>query len=288
MMVGFPGPHCPYDPTQEFLDQVDPDAMPAAIPEVPGDAPGIRQQNIDGNLLPWNGVDYTEFTEGHKRKIRAHYAASVLQIDYEVGQIMDALRRQDLLENTVVIFASDHGDYLGDHNLIGKGHYFESSTRVPLIVRPPGGTEASVFEEVVGLGDVTATMLAYGGCEIPNWFDSMPLPELGLGSETVREIFFGMVAGGYLAFDGRWKLHKYATGERLLFDMQTDPYEQHNLIADAEDADIYARLDVALTQEVMRSIVAAHHDRRVYTVDKAQDRDFGKEGWQRPYPQPIQ
>lgn len=287
MMVGFPGPHCPYDPCQEFLDQIDPDDMPPAVPEAPGDTPRIRQGNIEGNRLPWNGVDYTEFTDEHKRKIRTHYAASVLQIDYEVGQIIDALQRQGLLDTTVIIFASDHGDYLGDHNLIGKGHFFESSTRVPLIVRPAGGALPSVFHDVVGLGDVTATMLAYGGCDIPDWFDSMPLPSLGLGSDQVRDIFFGMLNGAWMAFDGRFKLHKYSTGERLLFDLENDPDEQRNLIADPNAAGIYAHLDAALAREIMRSVVQANYDRRVYTVDKAQSVEFGKEGWQRPYPLPL-
>ena len=91
MMVGFPGPHCPYDPNQEFLDQVDPAKMPPAIPDA-GDTPLLRQRNIDSNKLPWNQVDYAEFTDAQKQKIRAHYAASVLQIDYEVGQILDSLR----------------------------------------------------------------------------------------------------------------------------------------------------------------------------------------------------
>ncbi len=86
MMVGFPGPHCPYDPNEEFLEGVAPESMPSAIPEVEGDAPKLRQQNIDGNKRPWNGVDYTDFSEADKRKIRVHYAASVKQIDYEVGQ----------------------------------------------------------------------------------------------------------------------------------------------------------------------------------------------------------
>ena len=288
MMVGFPGPHCPYDPNQEFLDRVDPAAMPPAIPEVPSDTPRLRQQNIDGNLRPWNGVDYTEFTGEHKHKIRAHYAASVLQIDYEVGQIIDSLRRQNLMDNTVIIFASDHGDYLGDHNLIGKGQFYESSTRVPLIVRPAGGAQPQVHRDVVGLGDVTATMLAFGGCDVPDWFDAMPLPRLGLGPDQGRDIYFGLVGSGWMAHDGRWKLCKYSTGECLLFDMENDPHEQRNLVADPSAGDVYARLDAALTQEIMRSVVQSFHDRRVYTVDKSGDADFGREGWQRPYPQPLE
>ncbi len=122
MMVGFSGPHCPYDPSPEFLERMDPDALPDPIPEVEGDTPGLRRRNIEGNRQPWNGVDYTEFTVEQKLKIRAHYAALVSQIDYEVGQIIETLHRKGLLQNTIVIFSSDHGDYLGDHALDRPGY----------------------------------------------------------------------------------------------------------------------------------------------------------------------
>ena len=114
-MVGFPGPHCPYDPSPEYAERFDPAAMPPAIPEVAGEHPQMRQENINGNKLPWNGVDYTEFDETHKRRIRTHYAALVKQIDDEVGAILQALRSTGRWEETVVIFCSDHGDHLGDH-----------------------------------------------------------------------------------------------------------------------------------------------------------------------------
>lgn len=288
MMVGFPGPHCPYDPCPEFLEMVDEDKLPEAIPEVPGDTPMLRNRNIEGNRQPWNGVDYSEFTDAQKHKIRLHYAASVLQIDYEVGQILDALRKNGLMDNTVVIFTSDHGDYLGDHNLIGKSTFYESSTRVPLIVRPAGGCDAQVHTDVVGLGDVTATMLALGGCTLPDWLDSLPLPGLGLAGEQSRELFFGMVGEGWMAFDGRYKLCKYDTGEHLLFDLAHDPQEQTNLIADPQKQEVRQRLDEALCNEIMRSVVAANSDRRIYkSVSRSGDPDFGREGWRRTYPQTI-
>ena len=127
MMVGFPGPHCPYDPTSEYLSLFDDADMPAALPEVEGDHPGLRRACIESNKLPWNGVDYGEFTAAHKRKIRAHYAALVKQIDDEVGEILRALEETDALDDTLVIFTSDHGDYLGDHNLIGKGTFLRAA-----------------------------------------------------------------------------------------------------------------------------------------------------------------
>lgn len=293
MMVGFPGPHCPYDPNEEFLENFDPEAMPDAVPEVEGDAPRLRQRNIDGNRLPWNGVDYTEFTAVHKKKIRAHYAALVKQIDYEVGQILDALRERSLLDNTMIIFASDHGDHLGDHNLIGKGDFFESSIHVPLIVRLPQADGPKRCLDLVELGDVTATLLHFGGCDIPDYMDSIPLPELGIVEDETssqpkqRDYSIGMTSSGWMIYDGRWKLAKYITGEMLFFDIQNDPQEQHNLINDRQYWDKYLELDALLTQAIMHSITASHYDKRVYTRSLSGDPAFGKEGWQRPYPQRL-
>ena len=284
MMVGFPGPHCPYDPCPEFLEGIDPQAMPPAIPEAEGDAPVLRQQNIDGNKRPWNGVDYTEFTQGQKQKIRAHYAGLVHQIDYEVGQILDTLSRSGLMENTVILFSSDHGDYLGDHNLIGKGTFFESGIHVPLLAHVPGLDRSRTCDELVSLGDVTATILRFAGCDVPDHMDSIPLPELGHPRPGGREQIIGVTQGGWMIYDGEWRLSKYASGECLLFNVQSDPDEQHNLFTDPACAEVRARLDAALTQAVMHSLREANHDRRVYVSDLSQRPSFGREGWLRPYP----
>lgn len=285
MMVGFPGPHCPYDPSQEYLDQVDASAMPAAIPNA-GHTPKLNQQNVEGNKRPWNGVDYSEFTDEHKRKIRAHYAALVQQIDHEVGEILTTLEEIGQLENTIIIFASDHGDYLGDHDLIGKGSFYEASIHVPMLVRFPDGSQSGVHDDLVTLGDVTATLLTLAGCPLPAYMDSQPLPAIGLET-TPREQIFGMVSNGWMIQDDRWRLTKYSTGELVLFDLHNDPTEQVNLYGTAAHQSTQNALETALTQEIMRSLALAHEEKRVYRSDLSQDLHYGREGWQRPYPQPI-
>jgi arylsulfatase A-like enzyme len=281
-MVSFPGPHCPYDPNMEYLDQIDPTTMPAAIPAVPGDADKLIQNNVEGNSKPWNGVDYSTFTDAHKQKIRAHYAASVQQIDDEVGRIVATLKEEALWEKTIIIFASDHGDYLGDHGFIGKGTYYEGSTHIPLIVRVPGGAPG-VQSGLVELTDVTATMLAFGGARAPQPQDARPLPGLGLATEA-RTMLFGFVSNGWMAYDGRWKLCKYATGEQHLFDLANDNHEQHNRINDPTAFAELRRLDDALTREIMRSLALSFNAQKVDTTGMSQEEGFGREGWQRTYP----
>ncbi len=287
MMVGFPGPHCPYDPAHDFPERFDPADMPESVPEVPGDTPTLRAKNIEGNKGPWNGVDHTEFTEAHKRRIRAHYAGLVKQIDYEVGQIIETLRSTGQLDNTAIVISTDHADYLGDHGLIGKASFYEAAMKIPLLVRPPRDQAASASNELVELRDVTATMLRFAGCELPGYMDSQPLPELGLDGPPPRERIFGMLTDGWMAFDGEWKLAKYATGETVMFNLHDDPHEQHNLAADPAHAEVYRRLESELAQELMESFRFATHDRLAQSGDMSQNPSFGLEGWQRTYPAPV-
>ena len=284
MMVGFPGPHCPYDPNEEWLEGLDPDAMPAAVPEVDGDTPKLRQNGIEGNKKAWNGVDYTEFTDEQKRKIRLHYAASVKQIDYEVGQILETLQDQGLMEKTVIIFASDHGDHLGDHNLIGKSDFYEGSVHVPMLVQGPGIDSGKTCTELVELGDVTATLLKLSGSERPDYMDSVPLPALGLGERRQRPYSIGVTTGGWMFFDGRWKLAKYSTGEITFFDLENDPTEQVNLMRDPAYDKKFHELDTLLTLAIMRAVTEGDYDQRVDLSGLATVPAFGHRGWQRTYP----
>jgi arylsulfatase A-like enzyme len=286
LMVGFPGPHCPYDPTREFLDAIDPDSVPAPIPAVPADSRRLRERSIRGNRQAWNGVDYSEFTTEDKRRIRTHYAALVTQIDYEVGRILESLDRLGLTENTVIIFAADHGDYLGDHDLIGKGTFYEASTRVPLLVRSPSQFAGGVIHDgLVELGDITATILALAGRKVPDYMDSSPLPGVGAKRSAGRDRVIGMLPGAWMLHDGRYKLAKYETGDVHLFDLDNDPQEQRNLATEPSEAPRVARMDAELTQEIMRSVLDSHFDKNVDpNNDLWSSVEYGFEGRPRKYP----
>ena len=286
LMVGFPGPHDPFDPTAEWLAKVDESAMPAPAPgEGLPRGPGRKPPADKPVWVPQNDGP---FTDEQKRRTRAHYAAQILQIDHEVGQIMEALEERGLLDDTLVIFSSDHGEMAGDHGMRGKGSFYEGSCHVPMLVRLPAATGAGVVrEDLVALTDVTATMLAGAGHEVPSYMDARPLPGLGMPGESSHEILVGFLRGGWMAFDGRYKLCKYASGLQALFDLASDPQEQDDLSQSAEHLADYRRLDAALWREVMRSAQEGHHYNQVYVPQRDDlwaDPEFGKPGWQRSYP----
>ena len=288
MMVGFPGPHCPYDPAADFEDawKFDPSDMPAPAPDA-GDTPKLRQGNINGNKNDWNGVDISDFTGAQKAKVRAHYAGLVKQVDHEVGEVLDALRRNGLLDNTVVILATDHGDYLGDHGLIGKASFYEAAIHIPMVIQGPGLPVGQVSDDLVEVRDITTTMLSAAGVPIPGHMDSRPLPGLGLTNKRARERIYGMLSDGWMIYDGEWRLSRYSTGEVTLYNLHDDPQEQVNLADDPAHRELRNELSTELDQEIMNSIRLSMHDRLADLGGMAMQTEFGYEGGSRPFPFPV-
>ena len=288
-MVGFPGPHDPYDPTPEFLAKVDVDKIPDPAPGDPihrDVREGIHPRPRPGAPI-WTPETEGPYTEEQKRTVRAHYSALILQIDHEVGQILAALEESGRLDNTIVIFSSDHGDLVGDHGVNAKGNFYEGSCHVPMLVRQPGGATGEVRDDLVCLTDVTATLLAASGHGVPEYMDARPLPGLGLAGDTPRDMLVGGLQSGWMAYDGRHKLVKYGNGAAGLFDLQEDPQEQHNLVESAAHAAEYRHLDAALWREVMRSVQASHSYNLVDASESGPlwaDKVFGATGWERVYP----
>jgi arylsulfatase A-like enzyme len=164
--------------------------------------------------------------------IKAYYYASISFIDYQVGRILASLEDTGKLDDTLIIFASDHGEFLGDYNCFGKRSFLDSAARVPLLCRYPqrfeGGT---VCETPVSLVDIMPTILEATGTSAEE-MDGEDLSAVATGKAS-REVIFGHYqgheAGIYMATTHEWKyIWSAADKKELLFDRIKDPDETRN------------------------------------------------------------
>ena len=168
--------------------------------------------------------------------IRQNYSAMVENIDRWVGIYLEELKRRGELENTLIVYASDHGEMLWDHGLTGKSVPYQPSVSVPLIVWGPGVRKGVVSDTPATTLDLTATFLEYAGVHsLPDGDTLSPGQALSLKpflegkEEAPREVVFCGLGLWRMAFDGHYKLIRGYTEGPLLFDLENDPFEQANL-----------------------------------------------------------
>ena len=204
------------------------------------------------------------------RRMRFGYFASIAFMDQEVGKVLAALERKGILDDTLVIFVSDHGDMLGDHELLAKGAFFyDPCTRVPCIVRLPRQVKAGLrCAELVQPSDIAATVLSRAGFESEELGGLMPdsrdLVSLAAGrtpgrdhavclyratSICDRKLYWDPPINATMFRDRRYKLNVYhgpvddgAGFQGELYDMENDPLERKDLWSDPEHADTRSRL----------------------------------------------
>ncbi len=257
LQVGLPGPHPPYDPTQEYLDLYAGRDLPLPIRDYDLDSQPEPLRELRRNHLEndHDAVVHLENpTDEQLRLQRAHYYANCSMIDTQVGKIIDALKERGVLDNTVLIFTSDHGDCLNDHGHSQKWNMFEQSVHVPALVSQPGAIKAGLkIRPLTSLMDFGATILDYAGAEIPSWMEAESLRGLLEGTSTTgRERIFAeqsddaiMTGSRFVTLvrEGPWKLvHFVDSREGQLFNLDADPGERHNLWGVPEHAELQHRL----------------------------------------------
>ncbi|MAU22122.1 MAG: arylsulfatase [Martelella sp.] len=247
LQIGFPGPHPPYDPTADYLETYVDRSLPEPIREGIADQPEplqkLRRRHMEEDHDAVVHLDNP--TDAQMRRQRAHYYANVSMIDAEVGRIMAALDRRGVLDNTIIIFTSDHGDCLNDHGHSQKWTMYEQSVHVPAIVSGPGVARGERVDDLVSLMDLGPTILELAGLQPPGWMEARSLRGYLEGTEMEpRDCVFSEHANDKLlqgtAFmtmirKDRWKLvHFIDCPDGQLFDLIADPRETLNLWDDPE------------------------------------------------------
>ncbi len=160
----------------------------------------------------------------------------ISEVDHHVGRILEQLEEGGLAGNTIVVFTSDHGEWLGEHLRYGKGYWApDCVSRVPLIMRWPDGFEASAgrHSEIVETVDIAATLLSCAGMPVPRGLHGNCIVP-GIANHCVPDD--GLALTEYTGWRSlRLPGRRYVCtneGEEMLFDLEKDPGEYHNLAAD--------------------------------------------------------
>ncbi len=267
-------PHPPYH--GPYDDLYDPDSLPVGPTFLKTPEGGSLHNTVraryctqylgqpDADIDPYmrsnaaRGHDLT--SEAGWRRLRAQYFANITLVDDMVGAIVDALERNGVADNTVIVFTSEHGEMAGDHGMLEKRSMYEESARVPLLMRVPWlSPEQTMLSGAVGHIDLVPTMLDFMGAEAPAHLQGESLVPMLKGERALagNEVFIqwngvsdiddrhlgsaeinlrNTQAWRAVVLDG-WKLALCATDQCELYDMNSDPFEQRNLFDDPAQRD---------------------------------------------------
>lgn len=249
LAVGLVRPHVPF---------VAPEAYFAPFPwEQMVPPPTVENDWAD---IPPRGINYittknAQMTYAHKQKAIAAYYASVSYMDAQVGKILQTLNEEGLEDNTIVVFTSDHGFHLGEHDFWMKVSLHEESVQVPLIIKAPGLLPARTrsFAELL---DLYPTLVDMAGGEIPTALQGQSLrPVLKNPDQSVRDFAFSVTQDGktFLIRTERWAFIQYdedAKGGMELFDMYQDPHQFTNLAQVPTYREIVEEMQAKLKQKL--------------------------------------
>ncbi len=301
--VGFKKPHLPFCAPKKYWDMYERDRMPVAdFQDMSSDPVEYAYHNsleIKGysDIPPFESYIDTRHldTETQKRLLHAYYAC-VSYTDAQIGKVLDALEREGLADNTIVILFGDHGYHLGDHGLWNKITNFEQATHVPLIISAPGMKKGTKSNSVVEFLDIFPTVCELTGTPHPQQLDGNSLvpalrnPKAKIKNYAVSQFsrsttenytidFDTDLKGkatelegdimGYALRDSRWRLVEWTKGFKTympfdeskvlayeLYDYEKDPGERHNLANDPKYAGVVKKLKAQLHDYYRRSLAS--------------------------------
>jgi len=241
--VSFHRPHAPFNPPQWAFDQYfhQPKVTPPRGDWISKFSEFRRDdyhQTVMGRLDP----------ESHHRATSGYYG-NITHIDLQINRIFETLADYELMDDTMIIFVSDHGDMMGDHDMYRKSVGYEGSANVPFIVRPaprfaPAAPHGAVVDDITELRDVMPTVLQAAGVDVPDTVDGASV--LPYVNGDVPQQWRTEIHGEHVHFaqslqwvtNGKRKfLWASKKGIEQFFDLQADPAELHDLIDDPARAD---------------------------------------------------
>jgi choline-sulfatase len=244
LCASFSRPHFPWTAPRRYFERYWPDGV--TRPRAGRTADTDLHPMVVGHRRRF---DTEHVTDEELMKARAAYMACVDYLDEVLGDFLATLERDGLLEDTVVVYTTDHGEMAGEHGLFYKNTWHEAASRVPFIVQTPEqrrGQEAPArLQTPVSLGDLFPTLCGLAGVEPPAGLDGVDLSGAIRSGATACErppVICQSVPGWRMLRDGRFKYVAFREGPEVLIDLQDDPDEQRNLAPDPAHAATLARL----------------------------------------------
>ncbi len=219
LFLHFMDPHGPYDPPENFIESL-------CDPDYEGQYKDVFDNGRDWQVLS------TPPPEHEINRARCLYDAEVADIDQAVGELFSYLEENEMLENTLIIFAADHGEEFFEHGQFEHGQsLYEEMVHMPLMVWGPGFPQDEVSDTLVANIDIVPTILNYTGLPVPGIFPGVPLQEIVDDVPDEERIILGegnLRRSSHRKFAIDWP-HKcivdYFTGDARLYDLVNDPME---------------------------------------------------------------
>ncbi len=253
----FFGPHLPIDPSPPWHELYDPKDMP--LPPIARDeldGKPIEQKAFQRNSKRGNDFgDYRAIVENPEklRRFIALYWAKISMIDSFIGKIMQKLEALGLEDDTIVVFTTDHGDFVGHHQLLFKSAFlYDDLVKVPLIISQPKRWQSGARSQIVESCDLAATFMDLAGIDAPRDIQGESLlPLLDDKNAAGRSHAYAEAVDQKMIRTDRWKLVYYGgRGYGELYDLQADPGERFNLYSDTTLAETKTKLMQALFDRI--------------------------------------
>lgn len=253
MYLGLLLPHPPFVARADLLELYP--EREIALPRIPPD-------HLESLPLPLQALRNfklmsTPIPEQRVRRARAAYYAMVTEMDALLGQVLDAVEQSGEMDNTLFVYTSDHGECLGEHGLWLKNNLLEPAARVPLILAGAGLPKGKTIDTPVSHVDLTATLMDIGGTPVPPRLRGRSLLPLARGTPGDHPGFAyaeshseGNSTGSFMIRKGPWKYIHFTWHGNLLFNVEEDPGELHNLSGMAAHARVEKELHQILLSRV--------------------------------------
>ena len=225
-IASFYSPHAPWVAPRKYLDLYDADnlSLPPYPPEID------KRRPSDSTAL---------FSDEQLRSAKQGYYAMVSEVDHYVGRILEALDAAGKADETIVVFTSDHGEWLGDHLRYGKGYPADDAvSRVPLIIAAPGAPEGRRYDRIVEAVDIVPTLLDLAAIQTPTFMQGESLVGAmnGVGARQKR-VALTEAAGWKSLRIPRFRYLIHADGRESLWDLALDPGAYHDVAEEPSHVD---------------------------------------------------